>query len=578
MGGNVRVGMEDFALDRPGPARRNQRPAGDEGAPNSRRPRPRDRHPRRGARDPVAQGRRQGEFLAVCFVDEAVFLRHPRRSLRRASLEGWTAPMARHRAVAPSGSPTSSARRRDEIERMRRLWLRPRPGMTAAEICGLCTLAPRAVVLFILPNAASHAADRHHRRRAGPRLRARRARAPAQGLAAGRLSARRRAASGPFTPGFVADQPLADRARRDRRHPADVRRRPAFLAEGPAVGPRDRHPRRASARSRWRRCSAWRWPVPSAGRSAAGLVFGLALSVASTVVLLRALQERRLVETERGRIAVGWLIVEDLAMVLTLVLLPALAGAPQGGRQGAACAALARAARASRSARSRPSSRSCWSSAGASSPGSCTTSPHTGSRELFRLAVLAIALGVAFGAARAVRRLVRARRVLRRHGPGRVASSASAPRRKRCRCATPSRCCSSSRSACCSIRRSWSRSRWPVLATVGDHRRRQVGRGLRRSCAPSAIRTSDGADDLGEPRADRRILVHPGGSRRHASALLPEQGRDLILAGAIISIMLNPLLFVLLDRVLARPDAAKPGPAPAAADGRSARAGAGRRR
>jgi CPA2 family monovalent cation:H+ antiporter-2 len=50
----------------------------------------------------------------------------------------------------------------------------------------------------------------------------------------------------------------------------------------------------------------------------AGLVFGLALSVASTVVLLRAMQERRLTETERGRIAVGWLIVEDMAMVLAL--------------------------------------------------------------------------------------------------------------------------------------------------------------------------------------------------------------------------------------------------------------------
>ncbi|MGO4816187.1 cation:proton antiporter, partial [Cupriavidus sp. 2MCAB6] len=52
----------------------------------------------------------------------------------------------------------------------------------------------------------------------------------------------------------------------------------------------------------------------------AGVVFGLALSVASTVVLLRALQERRLVQTEKGKIAVGWLIVEDLAMVLALVL------------------------------------------------------------------------------------------------------------------------------------------------------------------------------------------------------------------------------------------------------------------
>src|SRR5690606_15176541 len=59
----------------------------------------------------------------------------------------------------------------------------------------------------------------------------------------------------------------------------------------------------------------------------AGLMFGLALSVASTVVLLKALQERHLIETERGRIAVGWLIVEDIAMVLALVLIPALATA-----------------------------------------------------------------------------------------------------------------------------------------------------------------------------------------------------------------------------------------------------------
>ena len=51
----------------------------------------------------------------------------------------------------------------------------------------------------------------------------------------------------------------------------------------------------------------------------AGVVFGLALSVASTVVVLRTLQEKRLLETERGRIAVGWLIVEDLAMVLALI-------------------------------------------------------------------------------------------------------------------------------------------------------------------------------------------------------------------------------------------------------------------
>ena len=77
------------------------------------------------------------------------------------------------------------------------------------------------------------------------------------------------------------------------------------------------------------------WPVGG------GLVFGLALSVASTVVLLRALQERRLVETERGRIAVGWLIVEDMAMVLTLVLLPPLAGILKGEASAANWTAIA---------------------------------------------------------------------------------------------------------------------------------------------------------------------------------------------------------------------------------------------
>ena len=69
------------------------------------------------------------------------------------------------------------------------------------------------------------------------------------------------------------------------------------------------------------------WPF------AQGFVFGLALSVASTVVLLRAMEEHRLMETERGRIAVGWLIVEDLAMVLALVLLTAIGLAlGSGGR------------------------------------------------------------------------------------------------------------------------------------------------------------------------------------------------------------------------------------------------------
>ena len=64
----------------------------------------------------------------------------------------------------------------------------------------------------------------------------------------------------------------------------------------------------------------WGWSLGQ------GLVFGLALSVASTVVLLRALQERGMLDSVKGRIAVGWLVVEDLVMVLALILLPAFAG------------------------------------------------------------------------------------------------------------------------------------------------------------------------------------------------------------------------------------------------------------
>ncbi|MFD1734005.1 cation:proton antiporter [Deinococcus malanensis] len=68
-----------------------------------------------------------------------------------------------------------------------------------------------------------------------------------------------------------------------------------------------------------------------------GLVFGLALSVASTVVLLRALEERGTLDTTNGKIAVGWLVVEDLVMVLALVLLPALAPLLGGGEESWTC-------------------------------------------------------------------------------------------------------------------------------------------------------------------------------------------------------------------------------------------------
>src|SRR5262245_60704017 len=129
----------------------------------------------------------------------------------------------------------------------------------------------------------------------------------------------------------------------------------------------------------------------------AGLVFGLALSVASTVVVLRALQERRLLGTERGRIAIGWLIVEDIAMVFAVVLLPALTSVLRG--QGEADFYMF----------AEPVGLTLLKIAGfilvmlvigtRVIPWILHYVAHTGSRELFRLAVLAIALGVAYGAA-----------------------------------------------------------------------------------------------------------------------------------------------------------------------------------
>src|SRR5690606_24588778 len=128
----------------------------------------------------------------------------------------------------------------------------------------------------------------------------------------------------------------------------------------------------------------------------AGLVFGFSLATASTVVLLRAMEERRLLDTRRGRIAVGWLIVEDIACVVALVLIPALAGALGDGdatareigmallftflKVGAFVAFMLLVGRRV-------------------IPWLLERIAGTGSRELFTLCVLAIAMGGALGSA-----------------------------------------------------------------------------------------------------------------------------------------------------------------------------------
>jgi CPA2 family monovalent cation:H+ antiporter-2 len=135
----------------------------------------------------------------------------------------------------------------------------------------------------------------------------------------------------------------------------------------------------------------WGW---SAG---AGLVFGLALSVASTVVLLKALDAEGLTETGNGRIAIGWLVVEDLAMMLMLVLLPALSGVLGGktdGQEGGSLGwtlAKTLAQVAAFVAVMLVAGRRVL-------PWLLWQVTRTGSRELFTLCVVAAALSIAYGA------------------------------------------------------------------------------------------------------------------------------------------------------------------------------------
>jgi CPA2 family monovalent cation:H+ antiporter-2 len=130
----------------------------------------------------------------------------------------------------------------------------------------------------------------------------------------------------------------------------------------------------------------------------AGLVFGLALSVASTVVLIKALEERGLLESRVGQIAVGWLIVEDLAMVAALVLIPAFSGALGGldtgsGATLASVLALTGLKVAAFVAVMLVIGRRVI-------PWMLERLVNTGNRELFRLGVLACALGIAYGASK----------------------------------------------------------------------------------------------------------------------------------------------------------------------------------
>jgi monovalent cation:H+ antiporter-2, CPA2 family len=212
---------------------------------------------------------------------------------------------------------------------------------------------------------------------------------------------------GPFTPGFVADQALASQL-------AELGVILLMFGVGLHFSPRDLVSVRAvaipGALLRMAVITllgvglalALGWSI------GAGVVFGIALSVASTVVALRVLQEEHILDTDRGRITVGWLVVEDIAMILALVLLPSLSGL-MGGKP----VALGDASWLG--AWIQP--ETVWQALGITIvkvtlffafmlvvgrrliPWLLHYVAHTGSRELFRLSVLVVALGVAFGAA-----------------------------------------------------------------------------------------------------------------------------------------------------------------------------------
>jgi monovalent cation:H+ antiporter-2, CPA2 family len=206
-------------------------------------------------------------------------------------------------------------------------------------------------------------------------------------------------AVGPFTPGFVADAKLAPQL-------AEIGVILLMFGVGTHFSVRDLVAVRGMALPGALTqivvatalgagvASLWGWSL------GAGIIFGLSLSVASTVVLLRALEDRDLIKSSDGRIAIGWLVMEDLLMVLTLVLLPALAGVIGGHLS------------------SNIDSGSSWPTLGITIgkvvlfiglmliagvrffPWLLSRVERTGSRELFTLAVVALALGVAFGSAK----------------------------------------------------------------------------------------------------------------------------------------------------------------------------------
>jgi len=287
-----------------------------------------------------------------------------------------------------------------------------------------------------------------------------------------------------------------------------------------------------------------------------GLVFGVALSVASTVVLLRLLQERRLVETERGRITVGWLVVQDLAMVIVLVLLPGLAGLFRGaGAEPDLAEVLLEVVIVL--AKFAVFVAVMLLIGKKLIPAILHHVAHTGSRELFRLAVLAIALCVAyvaaalFGISLALGSFF-AGMTLSESRLSQQAATESLPLRDAFAVLffvsvgmlfNPAIVLEAPLALLATV----------LIILIAKSIAAYLVVRLYDHSSATALIIAASLAQIGEFSF---ILAGLGLSLK----LLPEEGRDLILAGAITTILINPLLFAALDVILARrekPEAAE---------------------
>jgi len=296
----------------------------------------------------------------------------------------------------------------------------------------------------------------------------------------------------------------------------------------------------------------------------AGLIYGIDLSIASTVVVLRMLQDRRLLETERGKITVGWLIVQDLAMVLVLVLLPVLAGVLRGEGEAPDPSVLLDALALT------------FGKIAAFIvvmllvgkkliPALLHYVAHTGSRELFRLAVLSIALGFAYGAAELFGVSLAlgaffAGMILSESRLSQQAATESLPLRDAFAVLffvsvgmlfNPHIVVAEPMALLATL---FIVVVAKTIAAYGLVRLSGYGPG-------SAITISAALAQIGEFSF---ILAGLGVSL----AILPEEGRDLVIAAAILSILISPLLFAGLDMIAAKrakrreETAPAPGPTP----------------